>query len=1255
MALIADRFVRSPEGEVIDLATGMRVLVIRRMVMPRDEEAWVARCAAMARVWHSHLTPLIDYVRRDEMTGLEFYGPPRVWMAKTGAAERQESADVVASVGAFLRHCGMEAAGLHVLASADGSWWCVIPGEETGRPCVIADRVAVDPWKPERNGVRSLGLRMAPAVAAYEIARAFEESRANDVRRHWIDAPPGAGLTRMLADVARFGRQAGLVPVGVTVDPWRERSWAGGWLSLLTGRSVVLLGGRPVTDRWDSALALSLRLAAVCAQVRAVVRWVREKTGWGTVQLPATTISGVAEQLWLSPDVAPKRSEATRALVRSCGARPGTIVQRWLSSGYAASSSGAGRALAHVADRPADGHAWRAPAVAYREGGREQEDVRLSRGLARVERLIEIRRWAHALRQLRALLAACERRGRACSGTMVDVLLALGRLALWRTHVTEASTWFQRAGDVVGRLSTDVDRAAAVHWGIGVAALEAADLDRAERVCRLALTEADRIEPSLSWRLQLLLWRTLFWQGRWDEIACARAPPLDHPNLIVAQHRWQSRVALARGVLSDAARHLAQAFVHHESLRDRDGGQALQLDAVRFQLALGDRRAAMRHLSDAKRGGAMPARAWRIRWMGLHLGGGVRQAAQASASARLLERQGAVLLAVRYRYLAGRSDRKTAEVRRFVARYGHGALGGGVCGGTRHAMWDDLETMVRMCHETFEEGPALAKVCGFLRERLVASQVSIYGGSPVVGRLASDGAARIEALTVAESVLDSGVSAPARRLANAVEAAEPIRYAGRTIGAVGCRWALDVDTDEGRASELLRAAAVATAPHVLSAIERQKSPALVAHGGSPFVLLGDSRCMQELRWQIGRVAETPFEVLIEGESGSGKELVARTVHHHSRRRARRFCAVNCAALTDELFEAELFGHARGAFTGALTERAGIFEEAHEGTLFLDEVGELSARAQAKLLRVLQESEVRRVGENLPRRVDVRVIAATNRCLQDEVTAGRFRLDLFYRLDVVRLIVPPLRARPEDVPLLAVTFWEEAMKMMGRRAVLADETIAGLARYHWPGNVRELQNVISAMAVHAPMRGRLGPEFLPLAVSRLPPQQLRLDETRRAHDEAMVREALARAAGNRALAAKSLGLSRQGLAKLMIRLGLRLGAKERALLEGTAVTSFDESEPAIEQELEEEPEPSDQADEEPPVEDREEKDPSTRTECADEEEGDDGTVDDRVGPGETRPVGTESGDGRSLDQTPAKRNGNSGDGDEDGDAGGGKVH
>jgi DNA-binding NtrC family response regulator len=329
-------------------------------------------------------------------------------------------------------------------------------------------------------------------------------------------------------------------------------------------------------------------------------------------------------------------------------------------------------------------------------------------------------------------------------------------------------------------------------------------------------------------------------------------------------------------------------------------------------------------------------------------------------------------------------------------------------------------------------------------------------------------------------------------------------------------------------------AATAAAPLVSSLLAARLRAAMPATHD----LLGVSTAMAEVRRTAERAANAPFAVLIEGESGSGKELVARAVYRGGPRRDRPFCTLNCAALPDDLVESELFGHARGAFTGAVSERVGVFEEAHSGTLLLDEVGELSLRAQAKLLRVIQEGELRRIGENISRRIDVRIVSATNRDLKHEVAAGRFRLDLLYRLDVVRIVVPPLRDRRDDIPLLIEHFWREAASRLGSRATLSAAAVAALTRYEWPGNVRELQNVLAALVVRVGRRGVVAPEALPPQFGEGPAgPSCRLEHARRAFEERFVRAALVRTGGRRGQAAAELGITRQGLTKLMTRLGI----------------------------------------------------------------------------------------------------------------------
>ncbi|BCS33621.1 hypothetical protein TBR22_A28480 [Luteitalea sp. TBR-22] len=319
-------------------------------------------------------------------------------------------------------------------------------------------------------------------------------------------------------------------------------------------------------------------------------------------------------------------------------------------------------------------------------------------------------------------------------------------------------------------------------------------------------------------------------------------------------------------------------------------------------------------------------------------------------------------------------------------------------------------------------------------------------------------------------------------------------------------------------------------------------PSSAANSPLADTLVGESVVMRDVRAQIALAARAPFPVLIRGESGCGKELAARAIHALGPRRQRRCAAINCAALPDDLIESELFGHVRGAFTGAAADRTGLFDEADGGTLFLDEVGELGARAQAKLLRVLQDGEVRRVGENTAHRVDVRVIAATNVSLEEAVRRGTFRADLFYRLDVVRVRMPALRERREDIPALARHFWRDCAARVGSRARLEGPVLDALAQHDWPGNVRQLQNTLAALAVRVPSRGRVGVDDLPPELRRTDastPYVTRagLDAARRAFEATYVRDALSRAGGRPSLAARDLGLTRQGLSKLVRRLRL----------------------------------------------------------------------------------------------------------------------
>jgi len=303
-------------------------------------------------------------------------------------------------------------------------------------------------------------------------------------------------------------------------------------------------------------------------------------------------------------------------------------------------------------------------------------------------------------------------------------------------------------------------------------------------------------------------------------------------------------------------------------------------------------------------------------------------------------------------------------------------------------------------------------------------------------------------------------------------------------------------------------------------------------------MIGRSPVMSDLFELIGRVAPHFTTALVTGETGTGKELVARALHYLGRRRDRAFLTVNCSAIVETLFESELFGHTRGAFTGAVDTRAGLFERANGGVVFLDEVGELPHAMQSKLLRVLETGEVAKVGSRDVHRVDVHVIAATNRVLEREVAEGRFRADLFYRLNAVELIVPPLRDRLEDVPLLAAAFIERCARSLERAVPsLSRDAEERLVTWPWPGNVRELRNTLERACMLG--RGdrieasdlRLGTQsaLIPSADS----QVRRIRDLER--DE--IDRALVETRGNKKEAAKRLGLSRRALYRRLDKFGL----------------------------------------------------------------------------------------------------------------------
>jgi two-component system, NtrC family, nitrogen regulation response regulator NtrX len=322
--------------------------------------------------------------------------------------------------------------------------------------------------------------------------------------------------------------------------------------------------------------------------------------------------------------------------------------------------------------------------------------------------------------------------------------------------------------------------------------------------------------------------------------------------------------------------------------------------------------------------------------------------------------------------------------------------------------------------------------------------------------------------------------------------------------------------------------------------------ALRAKVDAQHTMIGDSYVMARLREQVAMAAPTNGRVLIFGENGTGKELVARNIHALSRRRSGPFVEVNCAAIPEELIESELFGHVRGAFTGAVADRRGKFELAHGGTIFLDEIGDMSLKTQAKVLRVLQEQVMEAVGGSTRIRVDARVLAATNKDLPAEIRAGRFREDLYFRLNVVPIFVPPLRERVEDIPLLADHFMAMLAREYGRRPkTFEPDAIATMQRYAWPGNVRELRNLVERLMIMVP-GDRVSVRDLsfleqtpapPPAADARPAAIVPLHDARDEFERQYILRALAAQQGNISRTAEVLGVERSNLYRKMRAFGI----------------------------------------------------------------------------------------------------------------------
>jgi DNA-binding NtrC family response regulator/tetratricopeptide (TPR) repeat protein len=1094
--VVADRFVRC-EHTWIDLATADPVqLRIIPSGSRRDELDWNARCASLANLRHPLINALVDYGSIDRAHRFEAYElRPSIVLGKRAAQ------DAIAHAIRFIRAFDMR------LSRSEAN--CVLRRIETGRS-------ASPP---------TLGILLQHRHVFGVVGDTLEAASPAGVSTISIQGVIQSGLRTTRLVSARAARLHGYVPIApAAIAAFR-------WLrDYVSGRHVCVLGTADAT-REPCVESLLTQLSLESARRHVVLRFDRPQPAPGsrTVTIERMEVTVMSRMVFIDSEQGPSAAEILAA-ARAADGRPGKCLERLGAGAY--EPTRVDRFTVHEL-RPWYGSP---PPLtgATKAASKEGRTSRVVRdAVNRSESLIARGRHSAAERVLSRALHV--QTGRGASEDAARTAIRLGYLALDRGRIDRAVVNFQAARDAWP--CSPLAAEAAI--GLARAWIENGKLVDAEATLRtIAATcvenEYARVTASMA------LSRSLYWMGRLDEAMVALGAVKESAQLPdrARASALRSRILLAEGLIPAAvrcARLASEDAAAQPSLVVRAVAARALAAAV---AAAGDDRAAAEYLADGLTAASrvrLPLLTARLRLTLAEVEAATHREHARRLVTRVIARKYPSLVQALARAVLSRIDGRDldAPTKAFVAASGAVMLGRATIPSLANPV-EDLESLLNLGHTATDDRSAIDGIAAAVHEKLRTTTIvvvaatdrrvlSVQGrpwhGEPQIAWQAAGGAGRV-AVNISEEPC---------------QAAEPVRYGGEIIGSIAARWTAGAAIDAVRASSQLQVAALALASHVRALLDRTLPPSTTPTWED---LLGESPLACGLREAIARAARAPFPVLIQGESGSGKELVARAIHKLGPRRDRRFSALNCAALSDELIEAELFGHARGAFTGAVGERAGLFEEADGGSLFLDEIGELSARAQAKLLRVLQDGEVRRVGENISRRVDVRIVAATNRRLEQEVAAGRFRADLRFRLDVVRIEVPPLRDRASDVPLLAARFWNEAADRVGSRATLTPDAMAALSRYEWPGNVRELQNVIAWVAVQSPRRGRIGQAALPAHVAQAGArQETTFEAARQEFERRFVKAALATADGRRARAAEMLGITRQGLAKMMRRLGI----------------------------------------------------------------------------------------------------------------------
>ncbi len=1075
MQLVADRFAVHEDGRAFDLATGARVTLVSGSAGGVSEQLrWTGRCDALRALRHRAVAPLVDFGLVGESSRFEAWG--------CGGVRRghENGPSLHAIATRWLRACGLSVGGrsldaLRIDTEGGGVW---VPGAGSGYP-------SQEEGEPGELRIADCGLRIVERLAVPALAEMFHT--AGGARPHvaalW--GPPGAGKRLLVGELARIARTKGFVPVAARLIDSRQ---AGLW----RGRSLFVIADAAEERVWSALLNVALRDAQPHVLLLVGEDECRSISGVVVGCLPVDVLVSA-----IRPQPLSERHERTvrRAAERAHGL-PGRFARMlWPGSSDARVTERMARRsrLPRVAETPAvygrdeaaddlfDAVplpcAWPAPGeLAALRRKKDNAIADLARG-----------RHAPGIRQLRQVVGGLARRG--AWSAAANGALALAGSLLRRGRTREAQAAIDDGRDYAIRAdeeATLIDLATLS----GEAWIDMGRLDEADSVLGTAMAAARALQdPERVAAASFALARGSYWRGQYADAESSLAAAPDLQAMRVRRGLLGSRIAVGQGDFNRAMSLLAGVSALPGADHNITTKAAVACVTAFVHLAVGDLSAAERDLSETlvlARAARDPLRATRARLLRAEV---ERSRGRPAAALGQLQRLRRVMVTtpptMRARWdVAIALSAPDADAREVVARHVHGSgLGAlalyvamprraSLAGGVADPFADELVAILRVCQTAADEIGLLKDVCARLRQYLHAAAIAFVTIHGERGHIITSDGGRLDT-DIAERAASAGITIAPHRHDDRIEAAAPVEYGGAPIGALCARWTIGSTYDTSRAGSVLTMSAAAAAPMLAAVMTRQ------AHADTgPSDLLGVTPAIVELRKSVERAAAAPFAVLIDGESGCGKELVARAIHRGSPRRHKPFCTLNCAALPDDLVEAELFGHARGAFTGAVADRAGVFEEAHGGTLFLDELGELTPRAQAKMLRVIQEGELRRVGENVSRRVDVRIVSATNRALRQEVESGRFRLDLLYRLDVVHIPVPPLRERREDVAMLAEHVWRDATMRVESRATLGAATIAALARYDWPGNVRELQNVLASLAVRSPKRGVVPPSALP---------------------------------------------------------------------------------------------------------------------------------------------------------------------------------